>query len=122
MKDVQNQSHERQQSGHFHDPDSYRGNENGQRTMAPPPLQLKAGLGFHHRNPVMAKMEEAFDSDFSDVNLHTESQEASQLGALAYAQGNDVHFAPGQYNPASQSGQELLGHELAHVVQQCNGR
>jgi outer membrane protein OmpA-like peptidoglycan-associated protein len=56
------------------------------------------------------------------VNLHTESEQASQMGALAYAQGNDVHFAPGQYNPSSQSGQELIGHELAHVVQQRNGR
>jgi outer membrane protein OmpA-like peptidoglycan-associated protein len=117
MKDVQNENHDRQLSGHFHEV-----NENGQRTMSPPPLQLKAGPGFNNRNPVMAKMEEAFDSDFSDVNLHTESEEASQMGALAYAQGNDVHFAPGQYNPGSQAGQELLGHELAHVVQQRNGR
>ncbi|MFN6947166.1 MAG: DUF4157 domain-containing protein, partial [Cytophagaceae bacterium] len=40
----------------------------------------------------------------------------------AYAQGNDIHFAPGQYNPETQSGQELLGHELTHVVQQRQGR
>jgi hypothetical protein len=117
MKDVQNENHDRQLSGHFHEV-----NENGKRIMAPPPLQLKAGPGFNAKNPVMAKMEEAFDSDFSDVNLHTDSDQASQLGALAYAQGNDVHFAPGQYNPASQAGQELLGHELAHVVQQRNGQ
>ncbi len=44
------------------------------------------------------------------------------MGALAYTQGNNVHFAPGQYNPSSQKGQELLGHELTHVVQQREGR
>ena len=37
-------------------------------------------------------------------------------------QGNNVHFAPGQYSPESGSGQKLLGHELAHVVQQRQGR
>ncbi|MBN2817614.1 MAG: DUF4157 domain-containing protein, partial [Bacteroidales bacterium] len=30
--------------------------------------------------------------------------------------------APGQYNPGSQKGQELIGHELTHVVQQREGR
>jgi hypothetical protein len=44
------------------------------------------------------------------------------MGALAYTQGNDVHFAPGQYNPESSKGQELIGHELTHVVQQRQGR
>jgi len=46
----------------------------------------------------------------------------TNLGALAYAQGNEVHFAPGQFKPDNQAGQELIGHELAHVVQQRAGR
>lgn len=70
---------------------------------------------------VQAKMESALNADFSDVNIHVGSQ-ASDVGALAYAQGNDVHFAQGKFDPHSQSGQELLGHELAHVVQQRQGR
>jgi hypothetical protein len=41
---------------------------------------------------------------------------------LAYTQGNDIHFAPGQYSPETSKGQELLGHELTHVVQQRQGR
>ena len=71
---------------------------------------------------VQAKMEGAMDADFSNVNIHKDSQSASEVGALAYAQGNEVHFAPGQYNPESSAGQELIGHELAHVVQQRQGR
>ncbi|MGK0363321.1 MAG: hypothetical protein ACI85O_000366 [Saprospiraceae bacterium] len=63
------------------------------------------------------KMENSFQSDFSNVNFHTNSHSATDVGALAYAQGNDVHFAPGQFKPNTQSGQELIGHELAHVVQ-----
>jgi len=71
---------------------------------------------------VQMKMEQAFQTDFSNVNIHTNSQSATDIGALAYTQGNDIHFASGQYNPHSQSGQELLGHELTHVVQQRAGR
>ncbi|QCK17114.1 hypothetical protein DCC35_16675 [Mangrovivirga cuniculi] len=67
-------------------------------------------------------MENSFGTSFSDVNVHKDSPEATNMGAKAFAQGNDVHFAPGQYNPESKSGQELIGHELTHVVQQKQGR
>ncbi len=70
---------------------------------------------------VQQKMESSMNADFSDVNIHVGSK-ASSVGALAYAQGNDIHFAQGKFNPHSNSGQQLLGHELAHVVQQRQGR
>ena len=70
---------------------------------------------------VQAKMEGAFEQDFSSVKVF-EGPQASQIGALAYAQGEELHFAPGQLNPGTGPGQQLLGHELAHVVQQRAGR
>lgn len=70
---------------------------------------------------VQTKMENSFNADFSDVNIH-EGDNASKVNAHAYTQGNNIHFAPGQYNPESKQGQELLGHELTHVVQQSEGR
>jgi hypothetical protein len=84
------------------------------------PLQLKSN---DNKMPehVQSKMEKSIGEDFSDVNIHVGS-EASDVGALAYAQGSDIHFAPGQYNPESTSGQQLLGHELTHVQQQRQGR
>src|SRR6056297_1850296 len=90
-------------------------------------LQKKEGSGnpgtkTNMPNDVQSKMENSFGEDFSDVNIHKDSENAPSLGALAYTQGNDVHFAPGQYDPSSQKGQELLGHELSHVVQQREGR
>ena len=90
-------------------------------------LQKKEGSGnpgtkTNMPNDVQSKMENSFGEDFSDVNIHKDSEQAPSLGALAYTQGNDVHFAPGQYDPSSQKGQELLGHELSHVVQQREGR
>lgn len=69
---------------------------------------------------VRADMEQSFGADFSGVRVH-EDDTADQLGAQAVAQGQDLHFADGQFDPDSQSGRELLGHELAHVVQQKNG-
>lgn len=63
------------------------------------------------------KMEGAFGADFSGVKVHTGSEAAQDLNARAFAQGSDLHFAPGQYDPQGQDGQHLLAHELAHVVQ-----
>ncbi len=70
---------------------------------------------------VRAKMESSLGADFSAVRIH-EGPEAEAAGALAYTRGTDIYFAPGQYDPESERGQELLGHELAHVVQQAQGR
>lgn len=73
-------------------------------------------------NEVKQKMEDSFDTDFSDVRVHPESSQAPEVGALAYTQGTDIHFAPGQFKPETSAGQQLLGHELTHVVQQAEGR
>jgi ribosomal protein S18 acetylase RimI-like enzyme len=70
---------------------------------------------------VRQKMESFFGADFSDVQVHI-GPEASAIGALAFTQGANIHFAPGQYNPNSHFGQQLLGHELTHVMQQRAGR
>jgi hypothetical protein len=88
------------------------------------PFQLKQDINSSQSlsEDTRASMENALSADFSNVNIHANSQQATNVGALAYTQGNDVHFAPGQYQPNSQSGKELLGHELTHVVQQREGR
>ncbi|MGK3963616.1 DUF4157 domain-containing protein [Sorangium sp. So ce1667] len=73
-------------------------------------------------SPVKAKMEAAFGADFSGVRVHTSSSRATALGALAYTQGSEIHFAPGQWAPETTRGQELLGHELCHLEQRREGR
>ncbi|QMS92373.1 DUF4157 domain-containing protein [Nostoc edaphicum CCNP1411] len=66
-------------------------------------------------------MEQAFGADFSGVKVHTDGQ-SDQLNrsiqARAFTTGQDVFFRQGEYNPGSRGGQELLAHELTHVVQQ----
>src|SRR6516162_8152290 len=66
-------------------------------------------------------MEKAFACDFSRVRWQT-SVLPQILGVQAFACGSDLFFAPGQYRPTEPAGLRLLGHELAHVVQQRQGR
>lgn len=70
---------------------------------------------------LLAKMEAAFQADFSSVRVHIGPQ-ASRIGAIAFTTGSDLYFAPGQFQPESVKGQQLIGHELAHVIQQRQGR
>jgi hypothetical protein len=70
---------------------------------------------------IQARMEQMLGADLSKVRVHI-GQEAPSIGALAFTWDSDIHFAPGRYNPHSPAGRFLLGHELAHVVQQRQGR
>ncbi len=67
-----------------------------------------------------ADMEQSFGQSFGDVRVH-EGGAAKSVGAVAYTQGTDIHFAPGRYKPDTSSGRALVGHELTHVVQQRAG-
>ncbi len=78
---------------------------------------LNKGGGSKIPSPVKDKMEHYFGHDFSRVTLH-EAAETSAMGAKAMASGSKIFFSPGMKSPESRAGQSLLGHELAHVVQQ----
>jgi hypothetical protein len=66
------------------------------------PQQLKAGI------------ESMSGMSMDHVNVHYNSDRPAQLNAHAYAQGSDIHVAPGQ--------EQHLPHEAWHVVQQAQGR
>ena len=67
------------------------------------------------------QMERALATDFGDIRVF-QGPRAGALHARAYAQGNELHFAPGEYRPGTPDGDRLIAHELAHVVQQRAGR
>jgi len=50
----------------------------------------------------------------NDVKVHYNSPQPAQMQAHAYAQGTDIHIAPGQ--------EKHLPHEAWHIVQQKQGR
>lgn len=93
----------------------------GDAFALPSSFSLPSGGGRPLPDPVREKMERFFGADFSGVRVHV-GAEAPAIGALAFTVGETIVFAPGQYDPASPRGQQLLGHELAHVVQQRSGR
>ena len=66
------------------------------------PDQLKSGI------------ESLSGISLDNVKVHYNSGQPAQLNALAYAQGNDIHVAPGQ--------EQHLPHEAWHIVQQAQGR
>ncbi|MEQ8957392.1 MAG: DUF4157 domain-containing protein, partial [Coleofasciculus sp. C2-GNP5-27] len=84
-------------------------------------IQQKRGQGQSLSEDIREPMEQTLGADFSGVKVHTDSQ-SDQLNrsiqARAFTTGQDVFFKQGEYNPGSKNGQELLAHELTHVVQQ----
>lgn len=74
------------------------------------PLDLEARNFFEPR----------FGYDLSNIRIHADStagRSAQRIDAKAYTLGNDIVFAAGEYNPETQSGKELIAHELAHTIQ-----
>jgi len=87
-------------------------------------IQQARGSGQALSDDTRQPMERAFGADFSRVKVHTDAQ-ADQLNrsiqARAFTTGQDIFFRQGEHSPGTRAGQELLAHELTHVVQQ-NGK
>jgi hypothetical protein len=85
----------------------------------------RKGGGSPLSDDVRTTMEDTFQSDMSDVRVHTDGEAAalsSELDAQAFTVGRDVFFADGRYDPGSSKGQAMLAHELTHVQQQTGVR
>lgn len=84
-------------------------------------LNSTRGTGQVLDEGLQRSMGEAMGADFSGVRLHTDARAdrlSRSLAARAFTTGRDVFFRQGEYQPRSLEGQELIAHELTHVVQQ----
>jgi hypothetical protein len=84
-------------------------------------IKRERGSGQSLDSTFGAQAGEAMGQDFSGVRVHTSREADSlsqQLGAKAFTTGQDMFFKQGAYDPHSSGGQELIAHELTHVVQQ----
>jgi hypothetical protein len=57
----------------------------------------------------------------TDVHVHTDPGAdalARAVSARAFTTGSDIYFGRGEYRPGTRAGDELISHELTHVVQQ----
>jgi hypothetical protein len=93
------------------------------------PTQLESSIN-HAKNggkflepSLQRSMGKAMGVDFSGVKVHTDAQ-ANQLSesiqAKAFTTGQNIFFKQGEYQPQNRGGQELIAHELTHVVQQSS--
>jgi hypothetical protein len=84
-------------------------------TTKPPlnPFQLKPNNTGMPDN-LKSGIENLSGISMDHVKVHYNSSQPAQLNAHAYAQGSDIHIAPGQ--------EKHLPHEAWHVVQQAQGR
>src|ERR1044071_981883 len=61
------------------------------------------------------------DHDLSLVMIHQSIpwyvRRFARVTPAAYTSGNNIHFAPGQYDPNSLNGIATIAHELAHAQQ-----
>lgn len=90
---------------------SQRGNEITQlQVMAEGERPNRTGLP----DSLKAGIENLSGYSMDDVKVHYNSDRPAQLQAHAYAQGTDIHLAPGQ--------EKHLPHEAWHVAQQKQGR
>ncbi|MFH7243422.1 MAG: DUF4157 domain-containing protein [Spirulina sp.] len=87
-------------------------------------IQRARGNGQALASTLQMQMGQAMGADFSGVRVHTDSQ-SDQLNrsiqAKAFTTGQDIFFRQGAYQPENRGGQELIAHELTHVVQQNGG-
>jgi hypothetical protein len=87
-------------------------------------IQQARGSGQPLSDHVRKPMEQAFGADFSRVKVHADAQSEQMnrsIQAKAFTTGQDIFFRQGAYSPGSRGGQELIAHELTHVVQQNQG-
>ena len=84
-------------------------------------IKQARGSGQSLADRIKLPMEQAFGADFSGVKIHTDAKSDKlnqSIQAKAFTTGQAIFFRQGEYDPGSQGGQELLAHELTHVIQQ----
>ena len=101
-----------------------RQSDGGQMSVAPRVehgIERARGGGHSLPRNLLTRMERSFGADFGSVRVHADSEADSlnrSLRARAFTTGQDLFFRSGEYNPDSRRGQELIAHELTHVLQQ----
>jgi len=100
----------------------FKANPTGpQVTQSPQSVMQNLGKGHGMDAGTTGKMESAFGTGFSNVELHTDDHAAKlsrDMNARAFTVGNHIAFANGEHKPGTLVGDALMAHELAHVQQQ----
>lgn len=88
-------------------------------------IQARRGAGQILPAAVRQHLEQGLNHDLGAVRIHDDAEAdklAKSIQALAFTTGTDIFFRRGQFDPNTQTGLELLAHEVTHTVQQSRGR
>ncbi|WP_189103059.1 eCIS core domain-containing protein [Deinococcus knuensis] len=88
-------------------------------------IQARRGAGNPLPEAIQRHLEQGLNHDLSRVRIHDDAEAdrlAKGVNAIAFTTGTDIFFQAGRFNPNTQSGLELLAHEVTHTVQQSQGR
>jgi hypothetical protein len=84
-------------------------------------IAASRGAGAPMQSGLAGRLSGSFGDSLSDVRVHTDDHAAAlarAVSARAFAVGSDIYFGHGEYAPGTRSGDRLIAHEAAHVVQQ----
>jgi hypothetical protein len=82
--------------------------------------QIQSSTSSPLPGPVRTFMEPRFGADFGNVRTHTgpvAARLADQMNAHAFTVGSNIFFGSNQFQPGTESGKELIAHELTHTIQ-----
>jgi hypothetical protein len=90
----------------------------GRLSEAPAPTALGLGPGRPLPTSERAYFERRLGVYLAPVRVHPDAAAAAELGARGLAAGRDIAIAPGHWHPGTTAFRRLIGHELAHTLQQ----
>ncbi len=82
-------------------------------------IEAARGGGSALPDGVRRRMELGFGSSLSHVRVHDGAQAgalSAGMSAEAFTTGNDIFFGPGRFAPETPAGEQVLAHEIAHVL------
>jgi hypothetical protein len=84
-------------------------------------IAASRGRGRPLDNHVSNQISTSVGDPVGDVRVHTGDLPAAlarAVSARAFTVGSDIFFGAGEYRPGTGAGDELITHEVAHVIQQ----
>jgi hypothetical protein len=86
-------------------------------------IAARRGRGSPLPGPLADRFAGVLGGWVKNVGVHTDATAdalARSVSARAFATGNEIFFAHGEYRPDTPEGKKLIAHEVAHTEQQLN--
>ncbi|MBR6738883.1 MAG: DUF4157 domain-containing protein [Oscillospiraceae bacterium] len=89
--------------------------------VQPEELSALSGSEHHPTQGLRDEIQARLGVNMPGLRIFEDQGLREQYNQQAYARGNEIHVAKGEYAPHTRSGMDLLMHEASHIVQQGSG-